>query len=132
MQRSLGAVQIGDHDVGLLIAYSDDAAILSLKVADGKYVPLFASTYRGVPSVDLDIFASKSMDEIWVYASWPGEKVLAYHRFGTQSAITSFGKLDLLDTPFPMTLSGGPVPYPELDADTTIRMASFYHHEATD
>ena len=132
MQRNLGAVQIGEHDVGLLIAYSGDAAILNLSVAEGKYIPLFASTYRGVPSVDIDIYASKAMDEVWVYTSWQDQQVLAYHRFGTQDAITSFGKLDLLDTPFPMTLSGGPVPFPERVADTTVKIASFYHHEATD
>lgn len=132
MQRSLGAVQIGDHDVGILIAYTADSALLELNVADGKYIPLFASTYRGVPTVDIDIFASNSLDEIWIQSSWPDSKLLAYHRFGTPSAITTFGKLDLLDTAFPATLSGGPVPFPEVDPEMTLKMASFYHREIDD
>src|SRR5262245_1441886 len=65
----LGAVQVDEYAVKLLVACSGDGALLELGVTqdDGpeKYVPMFASTYRGIPPVDLDVLVSKSEDEIW-------------------------------------------------------------------
>ena len=129
----LGSAQVDKYTVKFQIAYGGDAAFLVFCVTDGKsppkYAPLFASTYRGVPSVNLDIYASKSGDEIWVQSSWPGSEVIAYHRLGTNTAITQFGEMELLDSPVPQALSGGPIPFPELDQNSALKKASFYHHE---
>lgn len=130
MQHTLGSVQVGSHTVGFVIAYAGDAAILDLFVRDAhgltRYAPLFASTYRGVPSVDLDIYVSASKEELWVRSSWSGSEVLAYHRLGTDTAMTGFGENVLIDTPMVDELSGGPRPYPTIDGE---RIATFYHRE---
>ena len=101
----------------LLIVCSGDSALLEFSVTDGgspeKYVPMFGSTYRGIPAVDLDVLVSKSEEEVWIRSSWPGSEVLAYHRFGTQTAITPYGEKELLDSSFPPVLSGGPVLFPQ-------------------
>lgn len=126
----LGSVQVGQAAVTLLIAYSADAAILEMSLPQGgtaKYVPLFASTYRGIPAVSLDVYVSAAKDQIWVQSSWPDAPVLAYHHLGSASAITSFGDLALMDSAFPESLGGGPLPFPAMAAQ---KVASFYHVEA--
>jgi hypothetical protein len=131
--RILGSVQIDQNVAGFVITYVDDAAFLMLSVAgdDGKaaYIPLFASTYRGIPSVTLDVFASQAAGAIWVQSSWPGSEVLAYYKFGAATALTPFGEMALLDTATPQRLSGGPVPFPALDPQTVSKRASFYVQE---
>jgi hypothetical protein len=127
----LGAVQVDDTSLGLLISYSDDAALLELAISAGddpaKYVPLFASTYRGIPSVTLDVFVSKTKDAIWVTSSWPDSPVLVYHRLGTDTAITPFGEMAVLDSPMPQVLSGGPMPFPDAGPAVATKVASFYY-----
>ncbi len=127
---SLGSVQIDDYAIGLLVAYAGDAAVLTASVTNGdapaKFLPLFASTYRGMPAVTLDVLVSQSKDAIWVQSSWPGSEVLAYYRLGSTTAITPFGEMALLDTPMPQVLSGGPVPFPAIDPISVVKKASFY------
>ncbi|MGL5009040.1 MAG: hypothetical protein ACRC6I_04110 [Paracoccaceae bacterium] len=128
--RSLGTVQVGDHQAGFVIGYGPDAAVLMLSVAgaDGMpgYVPLFASTYRGIPAVTLDVFAAKAGDAIWVQSSWPGTEVLGYYRFGDAAALTPFGEQALLETAVPQGLSGGAVAFPPMEAGVVRKIASFY------
>lgn len=128
----LGSVQVDQTTVKILIAYSADAAILELALpgaAGETYAPLFASTYRGIPSVNLDVYVSGAGDQIWVQSSWPDAPVLAYHLLGSDSAITSFGETALLETAFPETLSGGAVAFPVPDPQSVRKLASFYHAE---
>lgn len=130
-EQVLGSVQVGENVVKLFIAYSGDAAVLDFSVTDGRrpemFVPMFATTYRGMPPVVLDVYASRANDEIWVQSSWPGSEVLAYHRLGAATALTAYGEVTLLATAFPEFLSGGPVPFPEIDPAKVSRRATFYH-----
>lgn len=126
-QQPLGAVEIAGQSFGLAIAYRSDSAILELAVPQAggaKYLPLFASTTRGLPAMTVELYASAS--EIWVLSSLPGSPVLGYYRIGAGQGITGFGATALLDTPFPEALSGGPVPYPPFDPQTLRKTASFY------
>lgn len=136
MRQELGSVRIDSTSVKLLIAYQLDAAILELSVpGEGgaeRFIPLFASTYRGVPSLDIHIFASEDGDELWAQAAWPDTEILAYHRLGSDSALTPYGEIALLDTPYPLELSGGPLPFPELDPDKARKLVTFYHREAAE
>ena len=129
IQQVLGAVQLGQVSVKILIAYSADAAILELALpqagGDG-YIPLFVSTYRGIPGVNLDVYATQAGDAIWVQSNWPDASVLAYHHLGSPTAITPFGEMALMDTAFPQSLSGGPIAFPAMDPKTTRKLASFY------
>lgn len=133
VELKLGSVQVAQYAVAFQIAYRGDAAILGFSVSDGekpqKYAPMFASTYRGIPTVDLDVFVSKSEDAIWVRSSWPDSEMLAYHRLGTPTATTQYGEKELLDVPVPDVLSGGPVPFPEFDLRKVFKKASFYHRK---
>jgi len=129
--RDLGSVQVDDASVRLLIAYSGDSALLELAVAKSggpeRYIPMFGSTYRGIPSVTLNVIVSKSKDQLWVQSSWPDSTVLAYYRLGADTATTPFGTMGLLDTPFPKLLSGGPQGFPQFDPSGVWTLASFYH-----
>ena len=127
----LGQVRIGNEATEFYIAYGADEAILGFSVpgsAGGvRYFPMYASTYRGIPPVVLDIFASKAEDEMWVRSSWPSTEVLAYHRIGADSAITGFGNVTFLKEPMPPYLSGGPIPFPEMTAGNVLKKATFKH-----
>jgi len=129
--RELGSVQVDDVAVKLLVAYGGDSAILEFSVAKSgsreRYVPLFASTYRGIPAVTLNVVVSKSRDQLWVQSSWPDSAVLAYYRLGADTANTPFGTLGLLDTPFPQVLSGGPEGFPQIDPGAVWTLATFYY-----
>jgi hypothetical protein len=127
----LGQVRIGNEATEFYIAYGPDEAILGFSVPDGgggtRYFPMFASTYRGIPPVVLEVFASKAEDEMWVRSSWPGSEVLAYHRVGGDTAITQFGKVTFIKEPMPPYLSGGPIPFPEMIAGSVVKKATFRH-----
>jgi hypothetical protein len=129
--RDLGSVQVDDVAVKLLIAYSGDSAILEFSVAKSggreRYVPMFGSTYRGIPAVTLNVVVSKSGDQLWVQSSWPDSAVLAYYRLGADTATTPFGTMGLLDAPFPKVLSGGPEGFPQIDPSAVWTLASFYY-----
>ena len=95
----LGKVQIGKESTELYIAYARDAAILGFSVSTGgpsRYFPMYTSTDRGIPSVVLEVFASKSEEEMWVRSSWSGGEILAYHRVGADNALTQFGNVMFL------------------------------------
>jgi hypothetical protein len=131
MILDLGSVHVGDASFKFLIAYSKDSALLAFSVAGSggreRYVPLFASTYRGVPEVTLNAIVSKSKDQLWIQSSWPDNEILAYYRLGADAAITPFGTMGLLDTPFPQFLSGGPVGFPPFDPAGVQTLASFHY-----
>jgi hypothetical protein len=127
----LGSVQIDDLSVKFLIAYGSDSALLEFSVARGggreRYVPMFGSTYRGIPEISLKVVVSKSKDQLWVQSSWPDSDILAYYRLGADTATTPFGMKGLLDTPFPEFLSGGPVGFPHFDPSDVQTLATFYY-----
>lgn len=129
--RDLGSVQVDDLPVKLLIAYSGDSALLVFSVAMGggpeRYVPMFGSTYRGIPAVTLNVIVSKSRDQLWIQSSWPDSAILAHYRLGADTAITPFGAMGLLDTPFPEVLSGAPEGFPPFDPNAVWTLASFYY-----
>lgn len=132
-QAALGSVQIGDRTVSVIIAYQADSALLEAVVPgnDGtpKYIPIIGSTYRGVPSFRLDVLSPDSSDEIQIRMSEPRSEVLAHYRFGTEAALTQFGRVKLLETPYPDHLSGGPLPFPKEGSDAFRPRASFYHYD---
>lgn len=133
-ESRLGTLQIADTEVGLLIAYRPDAAILQLSIrgegSSAQYLPLIVSTYRGIPPVDVDLYASDDDQEIWALSSLPGAKVLAHYRLGATTGLTAFGKTTLSDTAFPDFLSGGPLPFPVFDPQKVSKRATFYHRDA--
>jgi hypothetical protein len=126
---ALGEVQVGRELVGFYVAYGYDAAVLgfsvSIETGPARYFPIYASTNRGIPAVVLDIFASKSEDEMWVRSSWRDSEILAYHRVGSETALTSWGDMRAIEKPMPDHLSGGPLPFPELPSGTVVRKATF-------
>jgi hypothetical protein len=131
--RDLGSVQVDDVSVKFLIAYSGDSALLAFSVTKSggreRYVPMFGSTYRGIPKVTLIVIVSKSKDQMWVQSSWPDNEILAYYGLGADTATTPFGRIGLLDTPFPEFLSGGPVGFPRFDPSDVQVLATFYYQD---
>lgn len=132
-QATLASVHVGDHTVSVMIAYQVDSALVMAAVpgSDGnpRYIPLIGSTYRGVPSFQLDVLSPDANDEIWIRMSKPQSEVLAHYRFGSETALTQFGRVKLLETPFPEHLSGGPVAFPKEGSDATRLRASFFYYD---
>jgi len=90
-------------------------------------LPIFASTNRGIPSVVLEVYTSKSEEEMWVRSSWPDDEILAYHRVGADTGITQWGDMKFLKDPMPDHLSGGSFPFPELIMGNVVKKATFKH-----
>ena len=132
-QETLGSVQVGDHTVSVKIAYQADSALLVAVVpgseGNPRYIPLIGSTYRGVSSFQIDVLSPDSSNEIWIRMSWPRREVLAHYRLGSETALTQFGQVKLLETPFPQHLSGGPVAFPKEGLDAPRVRASFFHYD---
>jgi len=131
VERPIGSVQIGKTDIGLLIAYRPDGAILHLSIqTDGEstqYLPVIVSTHRGIDAVDVDFYVTHDDAEVWALSSLPGGEILAHYRLGANAGQTAFGPTTLSDTAFPEFISGGPIPYPAFDPQMVSRRATFYH-----
>ncbi len=132
-QKTLGSTQVGKHTVAMKIAYEADSALLIASVpgSDGsqKYIPLIASTYRGIPPFQIDVLSPDTNNEIWFKMSKPRNEILAHYRFGSETALTPFGHTKLLETPFPQYLNGSPIVFPKEGWDTTRLRASFFHYD---
>lgn len=130
VKSPIGTVQIDKTTIGLLIAYRPDSAILQLSIREGegliRYLPLLVSTHRGLPVIDIDLYASEDDQVVWVLSSLPDQPVLAHYRLGADTGQTSFGKASLSETAFPEFLSGGPLPYPVFDPQKLSIRTTFY------
>lgn len=125
----LESVRIGNRSVQFYIHFGVDSAILGFSVENDsgqqRYFPMFGSTYREIPSVTLDVFVSKSQDEMWVLSSWPGYEILAYHRMGTDRSMTQYGEIGSFDKPMPDILGGtGTKLFPEMDINKLSKVAT--------
>ena len=137
---TLKTVKIGEQSISLYVDYGTDSAVLGFSTpsdsvtpsdasreddsATVKYFPLYASTYRGLPAVVLDVFVSKAEDEMWIRSSWKGYETLAYYRLGSGSATTRYGNVAAINTPTPAVLSGSPVAFPKMDEDAVTKVAT--------
>jgi hypothetical protein len=129
---TLGEVRIGQEVTALYIAYGIDSAVLGFSTSTDagpiRYFPIYASTYRGIPPVMLDVYASKSEEEMWIRSSWPDNAILAYHRVGADTAKTQWGEMKSIKLPMPDHLSGGALPFPGLVLGSVVKKATFNHH----
>ncbi len=125
----LESVQIGTRSAQFYIDFGADSAVLGFSVENDsgqqQYFPMYGSTYRGIPSVTLDVFVSYSQDEMWVHSSWSGYEILAYHRMGTDRCMTRYGEITFFDKPTPETFGGGTRRFPEMDIEKVSKVATF-------
>ena len=137
---TLKTVKIGEHSIDLYVDYGDDSAVLGFTTSNDlvnsdnaagmedlaatQYFPLYASTYRGLPPVVLDIFVSSKQDEMWIRSSWKGHDTLAYHRLGSKNATTPYGNVAAINTPTPASLGGSPIAFPEMDEEEVSKVAT--------
>jgi hypothetical protein len=133
----IGEVRVGKELPVFYVAYGFDSAVLGFSVSTVsgpvRYFPLYASTDRGIPSVVLEVFASRAEDEMWVRSSWKDNETLAYHRVGAETTLAAWGEMRFIDSPMPDHLSGGPLPFPQMPRDV-VRKAVFKYdqdHEET-
>lgn len=124
----LESVQIGARSVQFYVDFGSDSAVLGFSVENDsgqkRYFPMYGSTYRGLPSVTLDVFVSDSQEEMWVHSSWQGYEILAYHRVGTDLCTTRYGEITSFDRPTPESLGGVAGPFPEMDFERVSRVAT--------
>lgn len=124
----LESVQIGTRSAQFYVDFDADSAVLGFSVENDsgqqRYFPMYGSTYRGLPSVTLDVFVSDSQEEMWVHSSWSGYKILAYHRMGTDRCMTRYGEITSFDKPTPESLGGGTRRFPEMDIEKVSKVAT--------
>ncbi len=124
----LESVRIGARSVQFYVDFGSDSAVLGFSVENDsrqqRYFPMYGSTYRGLPSVTLDVFVSDSQEEMWVHSSWFGYEILAYHRMGTDLCTTRYGEITSFDRPTPESLGGGARNFPEMDIEKVSRVAT--------
>jgi hypothetical protein len=127
----LETVKVDATEVEFYIDLGTDSAILGFMVEDDsgkpRYFPMYASTYRGLPSVTLDVFVSNEKDAMWVRSSWKGYENLAVHELGTDTCLTRYGKISSFDEPTPETLGGGSGVFPEIDEGKVTKVARLTH-----
>jgi hypothetical protein len=109
------SVQLGSQTVKFYVDLGHDSAVLGFALDDGqggiRYVPMYASTYRGLPPVTLEVYAADS-GEMWVASSWPGYEVIGYHS-------PSSHVMDSYAAPTPAVITFDSTAFPELDPATT-------------
>jgi hypothetical protein len=129
----LEILNISSRSVQFYIDFGTDSAVLGFSVESSsgqqRYFPMYGSTYRGLPAVTLDVFVSDSQEEMWVYSSWPGYEILAYHLMGTDRCVTPYGEIHSYDIPTPDSLSGGARQFPEMDIKKVARVATLRYDE---
>jgi hypothetical protein len=129
---ALGDVRVGNEVLSFYISYGWDSAILGFSVSTGvgsvRYFPIYGSTDRGIPSVVLEIFASKEEEEMWVRSSWKDNEILAYHRVGSETTQSGWGELKFFDNPMPDSIGGGPLPFPALPK-TAVKKATYSYQD---
>jgi|GEM_PF-4490872 len=124
---TIGNAAIGTDTLHFYIDADEDCAILGFSVRIGsgvRYFPLYGSTYRGIAPVTLDVFASKSLEEVWVRSSWAGYETLAWYRTGSDTCLTRFGEIASSDKPFVSFLSGSVPQFPPMDTAGTVHVAT--------
>ncbi len=130
----LGEVRVGDEVERFYVAYGFDSAVLGFSVSVDagpmRYFPIYGSTNRGIPSVTLEVFASRSEEEMWVRSSWKDNAILAYHRIGAETVIAEWGEMKFIEKPLPEVLSGGPLPFPALIMENVVKKATLTHDDA--
>ena len=124
----LETLQIGAHCVRVYVDFGTDSAVLGFSVEDDpghqRYFPMYGSTYRGLPSVTLDVFVADSKGEIWVHSNWPGYENLAYHRLGSDLCMTQYGEITSSDKPTPEIIGGGTSRFPAMDTEKVSKIAT--------
>ena len=113
---ALDSMKLGDRTVGFYVNYSYDDAVLGFSLPDEngrqRYYPMYGSTYRGMPDVTLEVFASPDDQQMWVTSSWGGTyDVIGYYGEGDDRSIEAF------DKPTPESFGNG-TPFPDLDRAT--------------
>ena len=127
----LGVVDAGQDSLEFYIHYTPDAAVLGFATADDagrrRYCPMYPSTYRGIPSVDLEVHASETGEEVWFRSSWAGYETLAHYRTGSDQCSTRYGDNALFAKPTPASLGGSSASLPSFDPEGTTRIGTLDH-----
>jgi hypothetical protein len=131
----VGSVAAGTSDLEFYVDHGRDSAILGFAVLEPGtrfYCPMYASTYRGIPDVTLEIFTTDALEAVWVRSSWAGYEELAYHRLGSGECTTEFGDAPLSPVPSPSSGAGSSTSSPPLDDAVAIPLASLNYRSAAE
>lgn len=127
----LDEVVVGPETLEFYVHYTTAAAVLGFAVTDvagaRAYCPMYASTYRGLPAVTVDVHASESLEEVWVASSWQGYESLAYHQLNSSRCVTRYGDHLLYSTPTPGSIGGSSAILTTFDPSTTTLMGTVSH-----
>ena len=129
----LQAVEVGEHTAQFYVGFGPDTAVLGFSVpneaAQDRYFPFYGSTYAGIPPVTLEIFVSHAENEMWINSSWSGYEVLAYHRFGTDRCITSYGEIGSFEESMPQYIGGESKDFPPMDNTQISKVATIEYRD---
>lgn len=136
-QTSSGTIQlltlktfdVADRSFDLYLDEHQDSATLGISTIgkDGqpKHMPLYISTYRGIPEVTLKVIAGDGAG-MWITSDWDGHEVLGFHRVGEETAITQYGEQPFIDSPTPSMLVGGEGAPPAIPNSGAEEVVSFH------
>jgi hypothetical protein len=117
----LETLQVGAHCVRFYVDFGADSAVLGFSVEGDsghqRYFPMYGSTYRGLPSVTLEVLVSDTQEVMWVQSDWFGYEILAYHRLATDLCMTQYGEITSSDKPTPDIIVGGTIRFPTMDTE---------------
>ena len=80
----LGKTVLNKTTLEVYASYDYDCAVLGITVltpdSEPRYLPLYGSTYRGLPPLKVDLHVSDDRDGLWVFVTWDGqpEELLEY------------------------------------------------------
>ncbi|WP_054032065.1 hypothetical protein [Desulfatitalea tepidiphila] len=124
-------VAVGSQKIRFYVDYGSDSAVLGFFVENSvdqrRYFPIYASTYRGVPAVTLELFVeaphAHEDARMWVRSSWAGYEMLAFHKDGSDRCLTRFGEIRAQERPTPKTLGGETKAWPALEQSQAAKIA---------
>lgn len=124
----IDTVRIGMRSVQFYVDFGADSATLGFSIENDlgqrRYFPMYGSTYRGIPSVTLNVWVPEFEDEMWVQSSWSGYETLAYYRMGTDRCITQYGEISSFPKPMPESLNGGVMRFPDKNISKVSNVAT--------
>ncbi len=80
----LGTTSLNETTLEVYASYDYDCAVLGITVStpntEPRYLPLYGSTYRGLPPLKANLYVSDNRDGLWVFVAWDGrpEEQLEY------------------------------------------------------
>ena len=131
---TLGETNVKQTRFEVYASYDYDCAVLGLALPtpnkETRYLPLYGSTYRGLPPLKADLYVSDNEDGLWIEVSWKGQpaQLLEYFPLDSDGSPELAPGDSFSSQPIPTSFSGYSNPSRPRDSDA-INILSVRHDE---